>query len=77
MNYSNSYSIRIFDGWGGVYRQDEKVFEGRQDECYDYVLDQSGVAVEKDDSFIANEGQAAPTLTEAKRYDALKQAQSG
>jgi len=66
--YANNYSIRIFEGWGGVYHHDDKVFEGRQDECYDYVFERTGVQVEKDDNFIRSEGQAAPTLVEARRY---------
>jgi hypothetical protein len=66
-NYGTSYTIRSFDDWGAVYRHDEKVFESDPVACKDYVLAQTGVTVENEDAFIAENGQAAPTLLAARK----------
>lgn len=67
-NYGNSYTIRSFRNWGGVYRHDERVFEGSIDRCVGYVLEQCGVTWEKECIFIADHNSAAPSLIRARKY---------
>lgn len=68
----SAFVIRTFDGWGAVYLMDDKVFEGDADHCIQFVLEHTGVRMQKDDAFIADEQCAAPTLAMARARQARR-----
>lgn len=66
-----SFTIREFDGWGAVYatfENGERVYEGDAEACRKYVLEQTGVTIEPECGYLADNGFTAPDLQAARKH---------
>lgn len=69
-----NWQIHVDEGWAAVYRLGEKVYEGDESHCIDYLLEKFGITKVQDGMFMRGTEQAAEYLSLVNSYRRIQEA---